>query len=64
MQAEEEVRSAQAEYEMQLEKVRSALKRIVQTHTNHQGHLRTLMAAQRAHFAECLAFLGELEGER
>ena len=63
VQAEAEVRTSQADYEMQLEKVRSSLKKIVQTHTNHQGHLRTLMAAQRAHFAECLAHLGELDKE-
>lgn len=63
VQAEEEVRASQADYEMQLDKVRSAMKRIVQTHTSHQGHLRTLMAAQRAYFAECLAHLGELDRE-
>ena len=63
LQAEADVRASQADYEMQLEKVRSAMKKIVQTHTSHQGHLRTLMPAQRAFFAECLAHLGELERE-
>jgi len=57
------VRAAQAEYDMQLEKVRSSLKRIVQTHVNHLGHLKTFMAAQRSYNAECQALLGDIEEE-
>jgi len=60
-QAETEVRAAQAEYDAQLDKVRSSLKRIVHTHVNHLGHLKTFMAAQRAYNAECLAHLGNIE---
>ena len=60
-QAEMEVRTAQAEYDMQLDKVRSSLKRIVHTHVNHLGHLKTFMAAQRSYNAECQALLGDIE---
>ncbi len=49
---------AQAEYDMQLDKVRSAMKRIVESHVNHLGHLQTLMNAQRAHYTECVGHLG------
>ena len=62
MQAETELRTAQADYDAQLEKVRKALKKIVETHVNHMGYLKTFMVAQREYFAECQAHLGDLEG--
>ena len=61
-QAETELRTAQADYDAQLEKVRKALKKIVETHVNHMGYLKTFMVAQREYFAECQAHLGDLEG--
>ena len=62
IQAETELRAAQADYDAQLEKVRKALKKIVDTHVNHMGYLKTFMVAQREFFAECQAHLGDLEG--
>ena len=61
MQTEMALREAQAEYEQQLEKVRKALKKVVDTHVNNMGYLRSFMAAQRAFYAECQAFLGDIE---
>jgi hypothetical protein len=62
IQAETELRTAQADYDAQLEKVRKALKKIVETHVNHMGYLKTFMVAQREFFAECQVHLGDLEG--
>ena len=41
--------------------MRKALKKIVDTHVNHMGYLKTFMVAQREYFAECQAHLGDLE---
>ena len=56
-----DMRSAQADYDAHLEKVRKALKKIVDTHVNHLGYLKTFMVAQREYFAECQVLLGDLE---
>ena len=63
LQVETELRQAQADYDAQLEKVRKALQKIVETHVNHMGYLKTFMVAQREYFAECQAHLGDLEGD-
>ena len=57
------MRSAQADYDTQMDKVRKSLKKIVDTHVNHMGYLKTFMVAQREFFAECQAHLGDLEGD-
>ena len=55
------MREAQAEFDHQLEKVRKALQKVVETHVNNMGYLRSFMAAQRAFFSECQAYLGDIE---
>ena len=55
------MREAQAEFDHQLEKVRKALQKVVETHMNNMGYLRSFMAAQRAFFSECQAYLGDIE---
>ena len=52
----------QADFDMHLEHVRSLMRKIVDTHVTHMGHLRSFMAAQRTYFAECQALLGDLQG--
>ena len=61
-QAEIAMREAQAEYQQHLEKVRQRLKKVVGTHVNNMGYIRSFMAAQRAFYEECQAFLADLEG--
>ena len=61
-QTEMALREAQSEYDLQLEKVRKSMQKVVDTHTNHMGYLRAFMAAQRAYHAECSSHLGDIEG--
>lgn len=56
------LREAQSEYEQQLEKVRKSLKKVVETHVNHMGYLRSFMAAQKAFYEESQAFMADLGG--
>ena len=52
-QTERALRDAQAEYDQQLEKVRSALKKVVDSHFNNKGYVRSLVAAQKTYYDEC-----------
>lgn len=61
-QKEMALRDAQGEYDQQLTKVRNSLKRVVETHVNNMGYLKSFMAAQRDFHAECQAYLGEIDG--
>ena len=60
-QAEMAYRDAQADYDQQLSKVTKALKKVVETHANNMGYLRSFMSAQRAFYSECQAYLGDIE---
>ncbi len=55
------LREAQSEYEQLLEKVRKALRKLVDTHVDNMGYLRSFMAAQRACNEECQAFLADMD---
>lgn len=56
------MRDAQSDYDQQLEKVRKLLRKVVDTHVNNMGYLRSFMTAQSDHYGECQAFLADLQG--
>jgi endophilin-B len=60
-QAESQLRLTQAEYDIQMGKLRSNMEKIVQTHVNNLGHMKTLMAALKTYYSECLAHLEEID---
>lgn len=57
------LREAQSEYGQQLEKVRKSLQKVVETHVNHMGYLRSYMAAQKDFYQECQAFMADMGGD-
>ena len=62
VQTEMALREAQSEYEQQLAKVRKSLQKVVDTHVNHMGYLRSFMATQKAYHEECQALMADVEG--
>ena len=62
-QVEKALHDVQADYDMMLEKLRADMKKIVDTHTNNLGHLRSLMGATKAFHEECLVHLKDVEME-
>ena len=61
VQAETELREAQAEFDIQLNKVRDAMKKVIQTHTHYLGYLKSFMAAQKDYHRECLSQLENID---
>lgn len=55
------MRTAQAEYDMQLDLVREGMRKIVQTHVNNLGRMKTLMAAMKSYHMECIAHLDNID---
>ena len=53
--------SVQAEYEIEMDKLRTGMKKIVQTHVNNLGQMKALMAAIKAFHIECISHLDELD---
>ena len=62
LKTEMALREAQSEYQQQLKKVRKSLKKVVSTHVNNMGYLRSFMSAQRAFHEECQTFLADMQG--
>ena len=55
------MRSVQAEYEMDMDKLRTNMTKIVQTHVNNLGQMKALMAAIKAYHVECISHIEELD---
>lgn len=55
------LREAQSMYDTQLQKVRTSMQKVMDTHVNNMGYLRTFMSSQRSFYAECQAHLGDIE---
>ena len=62
-QAESQLRLAQAAYDVQFEKVHTSMSKIVKTHVNNLGHLRSLMAVVKSYHTECLTYLKDVDAE-
>lgn len=58
--AEAELRMIQHSFDEQLEQTRSVLKKIVETHVSHYGHLQSFVAAQQEFYSECVSQLSEV----
>ena len=63
MQAEIELREAQADFDMQLTKVREGTKKVIKTHTHYMGYLKSFMAAQKEYHRECSSQLDSIDTE-
>jgi endophilin-B len=63
MQAEMELRETQADFDMQLNKVREGTKKVIQIHTHYLGYLKSFMAAQKEYHRECLTQLETIDTE-
>lgn len=60
---ESHLRSVQADYDIQMDKVRSFMDKIIQTHVNNLGHMRSMMSALKSYHTECIAHLDEIGSE-
>ena len=63
VQAELELRLAQAEFDVQLGKVRDGTKKAIQTHIHYMGYLKSFMAAQKEYHQQCLSQLESIDTE-
>ena len=61
LQAEVELRVAQAEFDVQLSKVRDGTKKAIQTHVHYMGYLKSFMSAQKDYHQECLSQLESID---
>ena len=57
---ESSLRSIQADYDSKMEKVRVCMERIVQTHVNNMGHMKSMISATKSHYTDCLTHLDEI----
>ncbi len=59
--AETALREAQADYDIHLDTVREGMRKIVQTHVNNLGRMKTLMSSLKAYYIECIAHLDDID---
>ena len=63
LQAEIDVRVSQADFDMQLSKVREGTKKVIKTHIHYMGYLKSFMDAQKQYHRECLSQLETIDTE-
>lgn len=57
------MRESQADFDMQLNKVRDGMKKVIRTHIHYLGYLKPFMAAQKDYHRECLSQLESIDTE-
>lgn len=55
------MRVSQADFDMQLKKVRDGTKKVIDTHIHYMGYLKSFMAAQKEYHRECLNQLESID---
>ena len=63
VQAEIELRMSQAEFDVQLSKVREGTKKAITTHVHYMGYVKSFMSAQKDYHRECLSQLESIDTE-